>query len=101
MTKMIAMTVSQAGAKFERVERDIPTPGPKELLIRVRACGVCHSDALVVEGQMPGIRYPRVPGHEVIGTVEAIGEQAEGWRIGERAGVGWFGGSCGYCARCR
>lgn len=101
MPKMIAMVVPKGGAKLQRVERDVPKPGPKELLIRVHACGVCHSDSFTVEGHMPGIAFPRVPGHEVIGSVEAIGPTVEGWKIGERAGVGWFGGSCGYCARCR
>jgi alcohol dehydrogenase len=66
----------------------------------VTACGVCHSDSVTVEGLMP-ITYPRVPGHEVIGTVEAIGPDVRGWQVGTRAGVGWFGGACGYCARCR
>ena len=101
MPKMIAMVVPQAGAKLQRVERDVPTPGPKELLIRVHACGVCHSDSFAVEGQFPGIAFPRVPGHEVVGSIEAIGSSVEGWKVGDRAGVGWFGGSCGYCARCR
>jgi len=101
MTKMIAMVVPQAGAKLQRVERDVPNPGPKELLIRVHACGVCHSDSFAVEGQFPGIVFPRVPGHEVVGSIEAIGSNVEGWKVGDRAGVGWFGGSCGYCARCR
>jgi D-arabinose 1-dehydrogenase-like Zn-dependent alcohol dehydrogenase len=101
MQKMIAMAATQAGGKLERVERDVPAPGTGELLIEVHACGVCHSDSLTVEGLMPGIQYPRVPGHEVIGTVVAVGDGVAGWRIGERAGVGWFGGSCGYCSRCR
>lgn len=101
MAKMVAMVVPHGGAKLQRVERDVPTPGPKELRIRVHACGVCHSDSFTVEGQIPGIVYPRVPGHEVIGSIEAIGSTVEGWKIGDRAGVGWFGGSCGYCARCR
>lgn len=101
MPKMIAMVATQAGGKLERVEREIPVPGPGELLIAVHACGVCHSDSLTVEGLMPGIHYPRVPGHEVIGTVAALGDGVAGWRIGERAGIGWFGGSCGYCPRCR
>jgi D-arabinose 1-dehydrogenase-like Zn-dependent alcohol dehydrogenase len=101
MSKMIAMAVPHAGGKFERIERDIPAPGPRELLIRVHACGVCHSDVLTVEGLMPGITYPRVPGHEVIGTIEGVGADVAGWRVGDRAGVGWFGGSCGYCSRCR
>jgi D-arabinose 1-dehydrogenase-like Zn-dependent alcohol dehydrogenase len=101
MPKMIAMVAPEAGAKLQRVERDVPTPGPKELLIRVHACGVCHSDSLTMEGQFPGIVFPRVPGHEVVGRIEAVGAHVEGWKIGDRAGVGWFGGSCGYCARCR
>lgn len=101
MSTMIAMAVPHAGGRFQRVERDIPAPGAGELLIEVQACGVCHSDALTVEGVIPGIQYPRVPGHEVIGTVAAIGDDVAGWRVGDRAGVGWFGGSCGYCARCR
>jgi alcohol dehydrogenase len=101
MPKMIAMTVPEARAKLQRVEREIPSPGPRQLLIRVHACGVCHSDSLTVEGLIPGIVYPRVPGHEVIGAIEAVGTEAGGWQIGARAGVGWFGGSCGYCVRCR
>jgi len=101
MSKMIAMTVPYAGGKFERIECDIPALGATELLIRVHACGVCHSDALTVQGYMPGIVYPRVPGHEVIGTVEGVGDNVTGWRVGDRAGVGWFGGCCGYCDRCR
>ncbi|HEX4181096.1 MAG TPA: alcohol dehydrogenase [Caulobacteraceae bacterium] len=101
MPNMVAMAVPQAGGKLERVERDIPTPGAGELLIEVHACGVCHSDSLTVEGLMPGIQYPRVPGHEVIGAVAAIGDAVAGWRVGDRAGVGWFGGSCGHCPRCR
>jgi D-arabinose 1-dehydrogenase-like Zn-dependent alcohol dehydrogenase len=98
---MIAMIAPRAGGKLERVERELPAPGAEELLIKVHACGVCHSDALVIEGLVPGIQYPRVPGHEVIGTVEVVGAEVNGWTPGDRAGVGWFGGSCGYCARCR
>ncbi len=101
MAKMIAMAVPRAGGKLQRVERDIPQPGPRELLIRVHACGVCHSDTLTVEGGAPGMVYPRVPGHEVMGAVEAIGPAVEGWKPGDRVGVGWFGGACGYCSRCR
>jgi D-arabinose 1-dehydrogenase-like Zn-dependent alcohol dehydrogenase len=101
MSKMIAMVVPQAGAKLQRIEREVPKPGAKQLLLRVHACGVCHSDSLTVEGLMPGIVYPRVPGHEVTGVVESIGANVEGWEPGARAGVGWFGGSCGYCVRCR
>ena len=101
MPKMIAMIVPHAGAKLQRVEREMPEPGAKEVLIEVHACGVCHSDSATVEGQMPGITYPRVPGHEVIGAIVAIGAGVDGWSIGERVGVGWFGGACGYCANCR
>ena len=100
MTKMRAIVVHKAGGPLQIEERDIPVPGEEEILIRVQACGVCHSDALTIEGFMP-IRYPRVPGHEVIGVVDALGPGAKGWSVGARAGVGWFGGSCGYCKRCR
>ena len=101
MAKMRAMVVLKSGGPLEAVEREIPVPGPEEMRIRIQACGVCHSDSLTVEGLMPGIRYPRIPGHEVIGVVDAIGEGVHGWSVGARAGVGWFGGSCGYCSRCR
>jgi D-arabinose 1-dehydrogenase-like Zn-dependent alcohol dehydrogenase len=100
MAKMRAMVVHKAGGPLQLEERDIPVPGHDEIRIRVQACGVCHSDALTVEGFMP-VRYPRVPGHEVIGLVDAIGASVQGWSVGARAGVGWFGGSCGYCSRCR
>lgn len=98
---MIAMQVPRAGGKFERVEREVPTPAAGELLIRVHACGICHSDVVTVEGLLPGLQYPRVPGHEIIGSVEAVGPNVLGWAAGDRAGVGWFGGSCGHCRRCR
>jgi alcohol dehydrogenase len=101
MTKMRAMAAPGGGAKLELQEREVPTPGRGEVLIRVQACGVCHSDALTVSGQAPGMKYPRVPGHEVIGSLEAIGPEVNGWQIGTRVGVGWFPGSCGYCSQCR
>jgi alcohol dehydrogenase len=101
MSTMRAMTVPEAGASLQMIEQDLPAPGPHEVLLRVTACGVCHSDSVTVEGLMPGITYPRVPGHEVIGTLEAIGPDVRGWQVGTRVGVGWFGGACGYCARCR
>jgi len=82
-------------------ERELPDPGVGEMRLRVEACGVCHSDVLTVEGLWPGIQYPRIPGHEVIGVVDALGSGVTGWSVGERAGVGWFGGSCGYCRHCR
>ncbi len=100
MARMRAMVVHKAGGPLAAEERDIPVPGPEDIRVRVQACGVCHSDALTIEGGMP-IRYPRVPGHEVIGIVDALGSGVKGWSVGARAGVGWFGGSCGYCNHCR
>jgi alcohol dehydrogenase len=101
MPKMRAMIVTGARAKLLLEERDIPEPGRHEVRIRVQACGVCHSDAATIEGHMPGLTYPRVPGHEVIGIIEALGADVDGWTVGTRVGVGWFGGSCGYCSHCR
>jgi alcohol dehydrogenase len=101
MAKMLAMVVRKAGGPLAAEERDLPVPGPLEVRIRVEACGVCHSDSVTVEGRMPGIQYPRVPGHEVIGAIDAVGQSVQGWSVGARAGVGWFGGSCGYCGHCR
>jgi len=80
MTKMRAMAIPSAGAKFRMVERDVPQPGPREVRVRVQACGVCHSDALTVAGQAPTLQYPRIPGHEVIGVVEEVGSKVEGWQ---------------------
>jgi len=101
MAMMRVMAIPSAGGRFRLEERTLPEPGREEVRIRIAACGVCHSDSLTVEGLMPGIQYPRVPGHEVIGTVEALGPDVDGWSVGMRVGVGWFGGSCGYCPRCR
>jgi alcohol dehydrogenase len=101
MAKMRAMSVPNRGAKLRLEEREIPEPGPREVRIRVQACGVCHSDLLTVAGIMPGIQYPRVPGHEVIGMIEAVGPEVQGWQAGTRVGVGWFPGACGYCNQCR
>ena len=84
MSKMRAMIVPGPGGALRLEERDVPAPGPKEVQIRVQACGVCHSDSIVVEGHMPGISYPRVPGHEVIGVIEAVGAEVEGWAAGTR-----------------
>ncbi len=101
VSKMRAMIVPSAGAKFTLEERDLPQPAAHEVRIRVQACGVCHSDSLTVQGHMPGLMYPRVPGHEVIGVLDALGSDVAGWRAGTRVGVGWFGGACGYCGECR
>src|SRR5437773_11856656 len=93
--------ISKPGGDFEIVEREIPNPGAGEVRIKVQACGVCHSDSFVKEGLWPGIQYPRVPGHEVIGVVDLAGERVKPWKDGQRVGVGWHGGNCGYCDHCR
>ncbi|MGA3222461.1 MAG: alcohol dehydrogenase [Acidobacteriaceae bacterium] len=99
---MRAVQVPHAGGAFEIVEREIPEPGPGMVRIKVQACGVCHSDEVTKQGLFPGIQYPRVPGHEVIGLIDAIGPNvAPRWTPGERVGVGWNGGYCGYCDSCR
>ena len=98
---MRAVQVPRARGEFELVERDIPEPQCGWVRIKVDACGICHSDSLVKEGLWPGIQYPRVPGHEVIGTVDVVGEGVKPWKTGQRAGIGWHGGNCGYCDHCR
>src|SRR6185369_3773592 len=99
--KMMAVQVPKPGADFDVVERDIPEPGPGEVRIRVLACGICHSDAMTKEGLFPGISYPRVPGHEVAGVIDELGEGVKEWRKGERVGVGWHGGQDGTCLASR
>ena len=101
MAKMRAAQVPQAKGPFQIVEREIPEPGPGWVRIRVEACGICHADSYVKEGLWPGIQYPRVPGHEVAGVIDALGSGVAGWKPGQRVGVGWFGGNCGYCDNCR
>ncbi len=101
MPMMRAVQVSEPGAGLELVNREIPEPGDNEVLIRVEACGICRGDALAKEGHWPGIKYPIIPGHEVVGVVEAVGSQAKGWKIGQRVGVGWHGGHCFQCSACR
>jgi D-arabinose 1-dehydrogenase-like Zn-dependent alcohol dehydrogenase len=101
MPKMRAAQVVAAKGPYQTVEREIPEPDAGHVRIRVQASGVCHSDALTKEGLWPGIQYPRVPGHEVAGIVDAIGAGVAGWKTGERVGVGWHGGHCGYCDACR
>lgn len=98
---MRAVQVTSPGAPFELVERDIPIPGPRQVRVKVQACGLCHSDSLVKEGIWPGIQYPRVPGHEVAGVIDAVGTEVPEWRVGQRVGIGWYGGHCGYCDSCR
>jgi D-arabinose 1-dehydrogenase-like Zn-dependent alcohol dehydrogenase len=101
VTTMKAAQVTGAEGLLEIVERKIPEPGVGQVRIKVQACGVCHSDALVVEGSWPGISYPRVPGHEVAGIVDAVGSGVLEWRVGQRVGVGWHGGHDGTCRECR
>jgi D-arabinose 1-dehydrogenase-like Zn-dependent alcohol dehydrogenase len=98
---MRAVQVPRAGGALELIEKEIPEPQPGWVRIKVDACGVCHSDSLIKEGLWPGIQYPRVPGHEVIGVVDLVGEQVKPWKNGQRVGVGWHGGNCGYCDPCR
>jgi D-arabinose 1-dehydrogenase-like Zn-dependent alcohol dehydrogenase len=93
--------VSQPKGPLELVERPLPEPGPGTVRIRVLACSICHSDSITKEGLMPGIQYPRVPGHEVAGVIDAVGPGVPGWEPGQRVGVGWNGGYCGYCDHCR
>jgi D-arabinose 1-dehydrogenase-like Zn-dependent alcohol dehydrogenase len=100
-TSMKVAQVPAAGADFQIVEREIPEPGAGHVRIKVQACGVCHSDMLTKEGVWPGIRYPRVPGHEVAGVIDALGAGVSGWSAGQRVGVGWHGGHDNTCPECR
>ena len=101
MSTMSVAQVARPDGPFEIVERPIPEPGPGEVRIKVEACGVCHSDAFTKLGMFPGIMMPRVPGHEVIGRIDALGAAVQGWTSGDRVGVGWHGGQCGHCDNCR
>lgn len=98
---MRVVQVAHPNAPFEIVERAIPEPGPGQVRIKVQACGVCHSDSLTKEGLFPLVQYPRVPGHEVVGVVDAVSPDVHRWAPGQRVGVGWHGGNCGYCDACR
>jgi len=98
---MKAAQISKAGGDFEIVDREIPKPGAGHVLIKVHACGVCHSDVFTKEGQWPGIEYPRVPGHEVVGIIDELGTGVSEWQKGQRIGVGWHGGHDGTCLACR
>ena len=93
--------VARPKGPLELVERDVPEPGAGTVRVAVEACGICHSDSFTKEGTWPGIRYPRVPGHEIAGRIDAIGPGVAGWERGQRVGVGWHGGHCGYCDSCR
>jgi D-arabinose 1-dehydrogenase-like Zn-dependent alcohol dehydrogenase len=101
MSKMKAVQVGKPGGNFELVERAIPEPARNQVRIKVEACGICHSDALVKEGHWPGIQYPRVPGHEIAGRIDAVGADVANWKPSQRVGVGWHGGHCFTCDPCR
>ena len=98
---MMAAAISKPGGNFEIVEREIPKPAAGQVRIKVQACGVCRSDELVKEGMWPGIQYPRVPGHEVVGIVDEVGAGVTNWKLGQRVGVGWHGGQDNTCIECR
>ena len=101
MPKMRVIQIPAKGGAFELVERELPVPGRGEVRVKVQACGVCHSDSIAKDGLFPNVPYPIVPGHEIAGVVDAVGEGVVGWTQGTRVGVGWFGGHCGHCEPCR
>ena len=96
-----AMQIPASGGKIELVQKQCPDPGPGQVRIRVQACGVCHSDSITVLGLFPGIEYPRVPGHEIAGVIDAVGAGEHLFKVGQRVGLGWHGGHCNYCLPCR
>jgi D-arabinose 1-dehydrogenase-like Zn-dependent alcohol dehydrogenase len=93
--------VAKPGADFQIVEREIPKPGARQVRIKVQACGICHSDLFTKDGMWPGIQYPRVPGHEIAGLIDELGDGVSDWKKGQRVGVGWHGGHDGTCRSCR
>src|ERR671919_1401415 len=99
--KMRTAQISKPGGDWELVERDIPEPGPGQVRVKVEACGICHSDMLVKEGLWPGLQYPRVPGHEIAGKIDAVGSGVATWKKDQRVGVGWHGGHDFVCEQCR
>ena len=101
MAQMRVVQVDRPNGPLEVVRREIPEPGAGEVRIKVEACGICHSDTLTRTGAFPGLAFPRVPGHEVVGSIDAVGPGVSRWKRGDRAGVGWHGGHCGYCDTCR
>lgn len=101
MARIRVVQIPHAGGDFELVEREVPEPKRGEVRVRVQACGICHSDSFAKDGTFPGIPYPIVPGHEIAGVIEALGEGVVGWTVGQRVGVGWFGHHCGHCDPCR
>ncbi|MEU8786677.1 alcohol dehydrogenase [Streptomyces sp. NPDC048637] len=102
MSTYRAAQVAAVGGPLEIVEREVAQPGPGHVRVTVEACGICHSDSAFVDALFPGVRFPLVPGHEIAGRIEAVGEATySGWQVGDRVAVGWFGGSCGHCTPCR
>jgi D-arabinose 1-dehydrogenase-like Zn-dependent alcohol dehydrogenase len=101
MSKMRAIQVTGPKQPFELVQRDIPEPTSKTVRVKVQACGICHSDSLTKEGTFPGLKYPRVPGHEIAGIIDALGAEVVDWKVGQKVGIGWHGGHCGHCESCR
>ena len=101
MATMKAMQVQEPGGEFKQVEVDVPEPAADQVRIKVEACGICHSDQFIKDGLMPNLSYPRIPGHEVIGVVDKVGEEVALWSEGMRVGVGWHGGHCFECDPCR
>ena len=98
---MRSVQVTKPNGPFEIVDRDIPEPDNKQVRIKVEACGICHSDSFTKEGSFPGIQYPRVPGHEIAGIIDKVGNDVTQWETGQRVAVGWYGGNCGHCESCR
>lgn len=101
MPKMRVIQVSKAQGPLELVEKEIPTPAPGWVRVKIEACGICHSDVIVKDGLFPNIQYPKVPGHEIAGTIDTLGEGITTWKVGQRVGIGWYGGHCGNCDACR
>lgn len=101
MSIMRAAQITRPGGPIEIIERPLPQPGAGWVRIKIQACGICHSDSLVKDGHWPGLQYPRIPGHEVVGMIDALGAGVSQWKEGQRVGVGWHGGHCGYCDACR
>ncbi|WP_020175831.1 alcohol dehydrogenase [Methyloferula stellata] len=99
--KMRAVQIGAKGSPLELVEKDMPEPGPGQVRVKVEACGICRGDNVTVAGLSASLRYPRVPGHEIAGTIDALGAGVTGWTKGQRVGLGWFGGHCGVCEACR
>jgi alcohol dehydrogenase, propanol-preferring len=100
MKQMKAIQVMARGGDLKLISIDIPEPKDNEVLIKVECCGICHGDAIARDGYSPGLNYPRIPGHEVVGFIDKIGKTVQGWSIRQRVGTGWHGGHCNHCEAC-